>query len=574
MICSDKPNMSQAVKILDFGLAKIKSGELLGSFIQAQTTGLMGSPYYMAPEQWADEEPDMRADVYSLGVMFYQIMAGDVPFKGSSIPAIMKKHISDPAPTLADAGLKVPPSLELAIAHALQKDAAKRTPTVEAFVAELTAAIYPTSHMSVNTGGATMPTVPVSSLRVVSKPAKSRVFVDDVAIGETKDNGVLLVEGMQSGNHFLRISHHGFEDWHADVVLDGTPQEVVAELRNSGYNSNSAIPRPDPSVTGSGVSPLDQTIQQNLATQVISSHNVAAAPARKGVSPLILGIGGLFALLLLVVLGVGGAYMLRMMDSSANAGNSESATPEPTPATGGDLKVQASLIDIPGGMFKMGNDNGPDNEQPEHEVRVKPFKMDKIEVTNAEYLEFITATGYKPAAADKFLAHWVNGKPIVGQELMPVRFVNVEDATAFAEWRSKRDGVKYRLPTEQEWEFAARNGEDGNKFPWGESFRSECAVLDQPSTEPKAAGSQSCPNKWGVVDLIGNVFEWTSTKAGLYPGSPGLVKEPKDPKAMIRGGGAFSKSSGSDAVNSTFRVDVETRTRDKELGFRLVVEPN
>jgi len=66
MICSDRPNMSQAVKILDFGLAKIKSGELLGSFIQAQTTGLMGSPYYMAPEQWADEEPDSRSDVYSL----------------------------------------------------------------------------------------------------------------------------------------------------------------------------------------------------------------------------------------------------------------------------------------------------------------------------------------------------------------------------------------------------------------------------------------------------------------------------------------------------------------------------
>ncbi|MDI1240612.1 MAG: serine/threonine-protein kinase, partial [bacterium] len=58
MICSDRPSMSQAVKILDFGLAKIKSGELLGSFIQAQTTGLMGSPFYMAPEQWADDEPD------------------------------------------------------------------------------------------------------------------------------------------------------------------------------------------------------------------------------------------------------------------------------------------------------------------------------------------------------------------------------------------------------------------------------------------------------------------------------------------------------------------------------------
>jgi serine/threonine-protein kinase len=108
MICNDKPNLSQAVKILDFGLAKIKSGELLGSFIQAQTTGLMGSPYYMAPEQWADDDPDSRSDIYSLGVMLFQMLTGDVPFKGSSIPAIMKKHISDPPPTFAELGLNLP----------------------------------------------------------------------------------------------------------------------------------------------------------------------------------------------------------------------------------------------------------------------------------------------------------------------------------------------------------------------------------------------------------------------------------------------------------------------------------
>ena len=61
MVQDDVP-IAEGVKILDFGLAKIKSGELLGSFVQAQTSGLMGSPFYMAPEQWSDEEPDARAD--------------------------------------------------------------------------------------------------------------------------------------------------------------------------------------------------------------------------------------------------------------------------------------------------------------------------------------------------------------------------------------------------------------------------------------------------------------------------------------------------------------------------------
>src|ERR1700716_3951321 len=105
-------SISEGLKILDFGLAKIKSGELLGSFVQAKTSGLMGSPFYMAPEQWSDEEPDARADIYSLGVIMYQMLGGDVPFKGSSIPSIMKKHLTLPLPTFRSVGVQVPPQIE------------------------------------------------------------------------------------------------------------------------------------------------------------------------------------------------------------------------------------------------------------------------------------------------------------------------------------------------------------------------------------------------------------------------------------------------------------------------------
>lgn len=94
MLQDDMP-VSQAVKVLDFGLAKIKSSELLHSFVQARPTGPMGSPYYMALEQWSDEEPDPHTDIYSLGVILYQMLAGDVPFSGTSAPSIMKKHLAD-----------------------------------------------------------------------------------------------------------------------------------------------------------------------------------------------------------------------------------------------------------------------------------------------------------------------------------------------------------------------------------------------------------------------------------------------------------------------------------------------
>src|ERR1043165_7599236 len=129
--------IAEAVKILDFGLAKIKSGELLGSFVAAQTTGLMGSPFYMAPEQWSDEPPDARADVYSLGVMFYQMLCGEVPFKGSSIPSIMKKHLTAEVPTLASKGVDVPPQIEAVVRHALEKEASHRTPSADDFAKEL-----------------------------------------------------------------------------------------------------------------------------------------------------------------------------------------------------------------------------------------------------------------------------------------------------------------------------------------------------------------------------------------------------------------------------------------------------
>jgi serine/threonine protein kinase len=114
--------ITEGTKILDFGLAKIKSGELLGSFVAAQTTGLMGSPFYMAPEQWSDEPPDARADVYSLGVMLYQMLCGEVPFKGNSIPAIMKKHLTEEVPTFASRGVVVPPQIEALVRHALEKE--------------------------------------------------------------------------------------------------------------------------------------------------------------------------------------------------------------------------------------------------------------------------------------------------------------------------------------------------------------------------------------------------------------------------------------------------------------------
>jgi eukaryotic-like serine/threonine-protein kinase len=576
MVCSDKPNLSQAVKILDFGLAKIKSGELLGSFIQAQTTGLMGSPYYMAPEQWADEEPDSRSDIYSLGVMLYQMLAGDVPFKGTSIPAIMKKHISDPPPTLADAGLNVSPELETAILHALQKDKNKRTPSVDVMIEELTSAIIPMSATIPSTIGQQLP---VSSLKIVSKPPQSSVFVDNVSVGQTRDNGALLLEGVQSGNHHLRISHGGYRDWLGDVICDGKPQEVVAELSPGAQDTGAAIPRPDsvlvPNVERTNIGgqqtatdmsdAMAKTVQQDWQPdRMDASVATIYSKKKRKVSPVLLGIVGIFALFMIGGAGLGAAYYLGFISLPkppvGNTTNSATPSPAATPA-----KVEMAMI--PGGSFKMGRNSGRDEEKPEHDATVKDFWMDKTEVTNAEYYQFVKETNYRPTPSN-----WEKDMPLPNEDLMPVRYVSIDDANAFAAWRSKRDGVTYRLPTEAEWEYAARNGAKDNLYPWGDKFDANCAVVDQSSTEPKPVGSHSCPNDWGVQDLIGNVYEWTGTRVNLYPGSAGTIRETKEQQNMIRGGAALNKSSGDFAITATFRAPVPVTKRDKELGFRLVRE--
>jgi serine/threonine-protein kinase len=141
IMMQDQMPIAEGLKILDFGLAKIKSGDLLGSFVQAKTSGSMGSPFYMAPEQWSDEKPDERADIYSLGVIMYQMLAGDVPFKGTSIPSVMKKHLTMTPTPFAEMGVQVPSQVEVVVRRALEKEAINRPDSVDSFIRELRHAV-------------------------------------------------------------------------------------------------------------------------------------------------------------------------------------------------------------------------------------------------------------------------------------------------------------------------------------------------------------------------------------------------------------------------------------------------
>ncbi|HYO62377.1 MAG TPA: SUMF1/EgtB/PvdO family nonheme iron enzyme, partial [Pyrinomonadaceae bacterium] len=204
-------------------------------------------------------------------------------------------------------------------------------------------------------------------------------------------------------------------------------------------------------------------------------------------------------------------------------------------------------------------------QHPAHAVAVSPFAIDRTEVTNAEYAQFVAETGYPPPPGI-----WEGNRPKAGEEQWPVRNVSVEDALRFAVWRSKRDATTYRLPTEEEWEYAARGADSARLYPWGAEWVDGRANLD--SDRPAAVGSfKDGETPQGLRDMIGNVWEWTSSDASMYPGTRRLKLRPEDAgMAVVRGGSYQSSARGDNPVTATTRTWVAKDKRDPVIGFRLV----
>ena len=595
MICDDIP-ISEAVKILDFGLAKIKSGELLGSFIAAQTTGLMGSPFYMAPEQWSDEPPDARADVYSLGVMLYQMLCGEVPFKGSSIPSIMKKHLTSDVPSFASKGFEIPLQIENVVRHALEKEPNDRTHSAEEFARELREAMAAASAQLRRTADI-QPIDP--SQTIVSPPPPDTFPPTGSTTAFDPLAGTISAASLEEEEHKTLFAQRELareaaarqrmeqeeaarlkaeeEKRQAEAAAKEQErkhlEEIVAaqtKVLEEKLTQLASTMSPKPGAT-SAVDVEATHIQQpgvitagsslaGTASQPFPRMDVHMAPPKKSAAMPIMIVA------LLVVLiggGVGGFFFYKSRHVTV-------AGPPKTPPTDpADVPIKPNLVAITGGKFQMGRSDGPPTESPAHPVTVDNFEMDKTEVTNAEYAQFVKQTNHAPPE------QWGSIKPPVGEELLPVSNITNQDAIAFAEWRSKRDGVTYRLPTEEEWEYAARNGDKDNMYPWGNTWEAGRAAIQEAGVgAPQKVGTYpQGMNTWGVMDLVGNVWEWTSSKASVYGGDSDKRLAQQADWIVIRGGCYASSIKGSfppGPVSSTIRTWVAPNFKNPFLGFRLV----
>jgi formylglycine-generating enzyme required for sulfatase activity len=148
-------------------------------------------------------------------------------------------------------------------------------------------------------------------------------------------------------------------------------------------------------------------------------------------------------------------------------------------------------------MFWPGQPSSP------RRVELPPFWIDKHPVTNDEFAAFLAATGYEPAHPARFLDHWKDGRPPQGRGDHPVVYVSYADAQAYARWAGKR------LPTEEEWQFAA-GGSDGRPWPWGTAApNGELCNVEDGSTTPVGAHPAGA-SPFAVEDLVGNVWQWTA----------------------------------------------------------------
>lgn len=220
----------------------------------------------------------------------------------------------------------------------------------------------------------------------------------------------------------------------------------------------------------------------------------------------------------------------------------------------------AEMILIPAGEFPMGE--GDDL----HPVAVAAFYIAKYPITNHQYQEFVEATG-QPSPA-----HWPNGR--VPELLNDHPMVNVSwhAALAYCHWLTEKTGQIHRLPSEAEWEKAAR-GTDGRLYPWGDTFdEARCNTWEGGwgGTTPvgKFSGGAS---PYGVLDLVGNVWEWCSSLYTDYPYQADDGRENLKARGWrtLRGGSWFDADWGARPAR---RLSGQPDHISRNTGFRVVQE--
>jgi len=498
------------VTLTDFGTVKPAEGARLTAPWMS-----LGTPEYMSPEQVSGLVVKPASDIYSLGIVCYEMLAGRVPFSGTT-PRVLHAHVYDPPPPLTELVPQIPEAVAEVIHYTIAKKPERRFASAGEMAQALTAAVEAAGESLLETAAA--------------KKAKDKTTIS--------------------------ISKEPTPRPHTDF-----PRRVV------------------------DVETREEAIRRAMAAEREKTPTFVETPTprpgvRKGFPRWMAVVGGI--LFVAGLLGIGVAYRSRIMPVKPTPPVVPAILPTQEPVAEATTVWEPDssvMVHVLAGDFFMGSrdsDVSADgDEKPMHSVYLDEFWIDKDEVTSEQFARFLNEEGNQEEDGVSWVDVEDEGSKIVyeggqyrsrnGYEDHPVTSVSWYGAQAYCRWAGKR------LPTEAEWEKAAR-GTDGRIWPWGNDWDED--KMNSSDTGPghtTAVGSY--PNgasPYGCMDMAGNAWEWVADRyqRDYYQTAPN--RNPKGPTnqgiSRVVRGGSWALLQG--LCRCAGRFEFLPWVRKDDLGFR------
>jgi serine/threonine protein kinase len=528
------------IYLTDYGLAHIEAADPI-----TQSGETLGTPHYVSPEQGKGLPVDHRSDIYSLGVILFHMLTGQVPFHADTPAPIILKHMVDPLPSPRSLNPKIPLMVEVVLRQALAKNPSDRYQTVQEFIRQLEQAIASYELKETDLIAATRVGMP--PVLDGARPQVDETFTDMP--------GGPIVSPALSSTPLDRTA-----EWQ-DYALDTSPLDPVQES-GRGRTIRWAIAGIILACLGgllictttffllqnsSTVTPTLLAAVTPPSTYVL----VIPTPTFPPPTPELTHTATIIAIKTPAATPTSTAEPTQVTPS---------ATPTTTPTTSPTPPppIPPDMVLIPAGDFIQGSsdaeidaaiqmcdraygDHCPHarawftDETPRRTVYLDAFYIDRWEVSNRQFLSFVAATGYRTDAEKKGEAQTWQTFNTPGHESHPAVWISWNDANAYCQWAGKR------LPTEAEWEKAAR-GTGGYIWAWGSSWETGRAnTSDGGPGRVTAVGSYPTgASPYDVMDMTGNVWEWVADwyAPNWYTSSP--MRNPGSPpqgvSRVLRGG--------------------------------------